>query len=78
MDNGPDGLVRSTNDGLYGAAGLAAARRALKPGGTLAVWSASPDASFRRRLTSAGFRVEERTIKSGGARHVIWKGRAPA
>lgn len=37
VDNGPDGLTRESNDQIYAMAGLAAAKRALKPGGTLAI-----------------------------------------
>lgn len=80
VDNGPDGLVRAANDGIYSAAGLASAKAALRPGGILAIWSAAPDARFTRRLTAAGFRVEEVAVRaraSGkGARHVIWFARA--
>ena len=80
VDNGPDGLVRAANDGIYSAAGLASAKAALRPGGVLAIWSAAPDARFTRRLTAAGFRVEEAAVRaraSGkGARHVIWFARA--
>ncbi|MGK6354480.1 spermidine synthase [Sphingomonas sp. DT-207] len=76
VDNGPDGLTRAANDGLYAMAGLAAAKAALRPGGVLAVWSAAPDARFARRLKDAGFAVEEvavRARQSGkGPRHVIW------
>jgi spermidine synthase len=76
VDNGPDGLTRATNDRLYDAAGLLAAKRALRPGGVLAIWSAAPDAAFRRRLDAAGFVVEEAIVRAnagrGGARHVIW------
>jgi spermidine synthase len=43
VDNGPDGLTRAANDGLYSPRGLADARNALRPGGLLAVWSAAPD-----------------------------------
>ena len=76
VDNGPDGLTRADNDGLYAAAGLAAARAALKPGGILAVWSAAPDKAFARRLVTAGFAVEEVAVRARangkGPRHVIW------
>ena len=76
VDNGPDGLTRLANDRLYTRAGLAAARRALAPGGILAVWSAAPDAPFARRLASAGFDVEEIAVRARqngkGPRHVIW------
>ena len=75
VDNGPEGIVYKSNDALYGAAGLGAARAALKPGGVLAVWSQGPDSGFTRRLKQAGFAVDEvKTRANGkrGARHVIW------
>jgi spermidine synthase len=76
VDNGPDGLVRAANDRLYTPAGLAAAKAALRPGGVLAVWSAAKDAAFARRLTKAGFDVDEATVRARGngkgARHTIW------
>ena len=79
VDNGPDGLVRAVNDRLYSAAGLAAAKAALKPGGILAIWSAHPDAAFARRLKHAGFHVEETNIRARankGPRHTIWFAKA--
>lgn len=76
VDNGPGGLNREANDGLYAPAGLAAARRALRPGGVLAVWSAGPSPAFTARLANAGYAVEEIAVRSTGgrrgARHVIW------
>ncbi|MDQ0511472.1 spermidine synthase [Ancylobacter amanitiformis] len=76
VDNGPGGLTRAANDGLYSPAGLAAARAALRPGGILAVWSSAPDSDFTGRLRRSGFAVEEARVrangKGGGARHVIW------
>jgi len=75
VDNGPEGLTVAANDRLYDHAGLASARRALKPGGVLAVWSQGPDAGFTRRLRDSGFSVEEVKARAGrgrGARHVIW------
>lgn len=75
VDNGPDGIVYKGNDTLYGAAGVGAARAALKSGGVLAVWSQGPDSGFARRLKQAGFAVEEikaRAHGKRGARHVIW------
>jgi spermidine synthase len=78
VDNGPEGLIRRDNDWLYGAEGLAAARRALRPGGVLAVWSATPDPVFSRRLHAAGFRVEDQRPRAHGrrgARHQIWLAR---
>ena len=76
VDNGPGGLNRDANDRLYSAGGLAAAKRALKPGGVLAVWSAGPDEGFTRRLTGAGYAAEAVAVRATGgkrgARHVIW------
>lgn len=76
VDNGPDGLTAPANDRLYSAAGLAASKAALRPGGVLAIWSAAPDAVFARRLHAAGFHVEEVAVKARdngkGPRHVIW------
>ena len=76
VDNGPDGLVRRANDGLYSRSGLAAAKTALKPGGILAIWSAAPDKPFARALADAGFAVDEVAVRARsngkGAKHVIW------
>ncbi len=78
VDNGPDGLTRKGNDGLYTMTGLTAAKDALSPGGVLAVWSAASDDVFARRMRDAGFAVDEVVVRaraSGkGARHVIWVG----
>lgn len=75
VDNGPDGLSRSANDRLYNLGGLHAARKALRPKGLLAVWSAAPNAQFSRRLVHAGFKVSEvtaRANKGRGARSIVW------
>jgi len=78
VDNGPDGLTRPGNDGLYSMTGLKIAKAALKPGGVLAVWSAAPDARFAKRMHDAGFQVDEVAVKARqngkGPRHVIWFG----
>ncbi len=81
VDNGPDGLFRPANDRLYSAAGLAASKRALAPGGHLAVWSAYPDAAFTKRLGQSGMAVEQVTARARpgkGARHIIWFATKPA
>ncbi|MXO66990.1 spermidine synthase [Altericroceibacterium endophyticum] len=76
VDNGPDGLVRDDNDRIYSRGGLQAAKRALTPGGVLAIWSAAPDESFKFRLKRAGFEVDEVAVRARsngkGPRHVIW------
>lgn len=76
VDNGPDGLIHGGNDYLYSGEGLEAAMAALKPGGTLSVWSAWPDEGFTQRLRTAGFAVEQVIVNEAadgaGASHVIW------
>jgi spermidine synthase len=76
VDNGPEAMTQSANDGLYGAAGLASARRGLKGGGVLAVWSQGPEPAFAKRLKRGGFDVEEVKVAAhrgkSGRRHVIW------
>ena len=49
-DNGPNWLVSPDNADLYAARGLDLAAARLRPGGVLAVWSASPDDGYRQRL----------------------------
>ena len=86
VDNGPDGLVRDDNKRLYSKAGLHNARKALVPGGILAVWSAFPDPKFKRRMEEVGFEVDEVEVrarvdangKGKGPRHVIWFARTEA
>jgi spermidine synthase len=79
VDNGPEGLTRRANDGLYALAGLGMARAALAPEGFLLIWSQGPDDAFARRFGQSGFLVEEVRVKANrarkGARHVIWIGR---
>ena len=76
VDNGPEGLTRQANDGLYDSSGLGAAHTALRPGGVLAVWSSGPNPAFAKRLRGAGFEVNEVNVRAtgrgGGARHIIW------
>ena len=62
VDNGPDALVHSTNDRLYGIEGCHAALGALRPGGVLAVWARNHDEDYLQRLREAGFDAESITI----------------
>ena len=82
VDNGPEGLSRKANDRLYDQEGLAAARRALRPEGVLAVWSSAPNATFTQRLRRADYAVDEQRVRASGggrgARHVVWMATAPA
>jgi spermidine synthase len=76
VDNGPQGMTRKANDGLYDLKGLHAAHAALRPGGVLAVWSSGPDSKFTARLRKTSFNVDEIPLRAkgprGGARHFIW------
>jgi spermidine synthase len=76
VDNGPDGLTRAENDGLYSLEGLKAAKAALTPRGILAVWSAGDDPAFTRRLRINGFKVDPARVRARangkGAQHTIW------
>jgi spermidine synthase len=82
VDNGPDAFTSSGNAGLYGDAGLRAARAALRDGGVLAVWSAWEDRRFEQRLRYNGFVPEVRRVrarlKKGGPHHTIFLARLPA
>jgi spermidine synthase len=76
VDNGPERLAHQANEWLYSMAGLEAAHTTLRPAGVLAVWSASSDRAFFKRLRRAGFNVQEvashaRAAGRGG-RRTIW------
>ena len=78
VDNGPAAFTAAVNAGLYDNSGVAAAYAALRPRGTLAVWSAWDDRKFEQRLRYHGFdvnvaRVRAR-LKKGGPRHTIFLG----
>lgn len=81
IDNGPDAFTTTSNQWLYGNAGVITLRDALTPGGVVAVWSAWEDRKFEQRLRWAGFTVEVVRVRArlaaGGPRHVIFLGVAP-
>ncbi|MEQ8743760.1 spermidine synthase [Parasphingorhabdus sp.] len=76
VDNGPDGLTHEANDRLYSMAGLAAAKKALRSNGILAVWSSEGDSRFTTRLHKSGFAADVETVPARangkGAKHTIW------
>ncbi len=79
VDNGPRGLTSPGNGWLYGASGLTGIRKALRPGGVLAVWSAVSDHTFTTRLQQAGFTTEvarPHVHGTRGPRHVVWLAQA--
>ena len=76
VDNGPAAFTVARNERLYGAAGLAAIRRSLRPRGVLGVWSADPDRPFAKRLKNSGFAVTIETVsardRAKGPKHTIF------
>ena len=75
VDNGPEGMTKSSNSWLYTTAGILAAQNSLKPNGILAYWSAGPDPDFHDRLKRCGFLVDEVMVRghgNKGPRHIIW------
>ena len=81
VDNGPDALAHDGNEAIYSASGLGAAKRALKPGGVLGVWSFSDDRSFTQRCKRAGFATTVERVdasrKGRGRHHYIWLATRP-
>lgn len=79
VDNGPSAVVTNTNAWLYGSGGLQAIRRALKPGGVVAIWSAEDDRGFPELLEVNGLQASRRRVRSRegrkGPSYVIFVGR---
>lgn len=75
VDNGPVALTASSNAGLYDRHGIAVARASLRPGGTLAVWSANDNRRYERELRAGGFSVKREHVSghanNRGPRHTI-------
>ena len=79
VDNGPDAMCMASNERLYDRPGLIRIRRALRPGGVLAVWSAGGSSVFENRLAEVGFAARSEPVRSRGRRgerHTIFLGRA--
>jgi len=78
VDNGPSAFTTFKNKRLYSADGLQSARRALRPGAVLAVWSTFQDARFTALLRAVGFDATAKRILAGDGsqrRHVLWLAR---
>jgi spermidine synthase len=58
VDNGPDNLVHATNAALYEPPALTDARRILRPGGALVVWSAAESPGLEDALRAVFGDVE--------------------
>jgi len=78
VDNGPAAFTSQRNGGLYNNAGVAAAYKALKTAGRLAVWSAWNDRKFEQRLRFHGFLARSERVRArlnkGGSKHTIFLG----
>jgi len=55
VDNGPTSFVQRNNARIYGCRGFGLIARALRPGGQVAFWSATPEPGFIATLERAGF-----------------------
>jgi spermidine synthase len=78
-DNGPDAVMLAANAALYDPAGLRLLAGALRPGGTLAVWSADRSPRFEAVLDRAGLDWTVHDVPARGARgdplHSIYRAR---
>jgi len=59
----------------FGRAALQTTRRALSPGGMLAVWTEEEDVGFESRLRQLDFDVEQICPDTDGPRHVVYLAR---
>ena len=78
VDNGPEAFTAASNHRIYGRKGLAHLHSALRPGGTLVVWSSFHRPPFVRKLQQAGFAASSvacRARGKKGARHTLFVGR---
>lgn len=69
---GPNAGSQRRDDPFYSARAIDEQRRALGPGGMLAVWSEDADAPYAKRLQAGGFDVKTHSIGSGGRRHIVY------
>ena len=77
VDNGPDAWTLESNGRLYDRPGLMRIKRALRPGGVLAVWAAHGSPIFEKRLAEAGFAARSEVVRSRGRKgehHTIFWG----
>lgn len=64
VDNGPGWLAAPGNARLYTSEGLEACRRALRPGGVLAIWSPQPNPTFETALREVFPAVDTETTST--------------
>ena len=75
VDNGPEAMTHSDNEWLYSLMGLKNIYEKLMPKGIVAIWSASANPTFTKRLKKTGFNVQEHIVRARpgkGSRHTIF------
>ena len=76
-DNGPAEIGNSGNGKLYTSKGLQAFRAALRPRGSLIIWSAGPEDGFLKRMERCGFEARMEAVGAHGtgkSKHVLFIG----
>ena len=74
LNEGPHQATNRASHPVYGRAALERARKPLRPGGVLAIWSEEPDRPFEARMGAAGFDVRRHVSGRGGRVHTIYVG----
>ncbi len=64
VDNGPGWLAAPGNAGLYTSDGVTRCRRALRPGGVLAIWSPQPNSDFETTLRQVFTSIDIETTRT--------------
>lgn len=59
VDNGPGSLSLEQNRRIYEDGGIFLLKKALKPNGILAIWSAQEEACFEKKMMKYGFKPEK-------------------
>lgn len=80
VDNGPEPFTMPSNERLYSLDGLRTLREALRPRGTLVIWSGFRCDGFDKRMRRAGFESEVVPVRARirrGGQHYLYVGRAP-
>jgi spermidine synthase len=73
---GPHAATQTLEDPFYGYNALTLSKRALLPGGILAVWSEERDKAFEERLATVGFTTERVPPPTSGPRHIVYLAKA--
>ena len=69
---GPHARSHPVTDPAYGTTAILEMKRALNPGGRLAVWGEAANAAYEDRLKRGGFEVTRHRPGTGGLKHVVY------